>query len=233
MKAWLLAGLSMLFAVAALPEAVQSPPPLAQAAKPTAAGATNKPLPDAAALAERKKEAERRRLFRSEDPLEATLSADFKAVMRDRDPKSTVTFPATISFQASDGSKKSIPLKIRTRGHSRRNPVTCSFAPLRLEFDKASTKGTVFDGHGPLKLGTQCRKGAEEVVLREYAIYKMFNLLTPNSFRARLAKMTYVDAATSKVVARGGRSLHRRRRRCGEADGGTDHHARQPAVRAP
>jgi hypothetical protein len=200
MKAWLLAGLSVLLAVAAFPEAGQSPPP-AQSPRPAAAGASNKPLPDAAALAERKKDAERRRLFRSEEPLPATLTADFKAVMKDRDPKSTVTFPATISFQANDGSKASIPLKIRTRGHSRRNPATCSFAPLRLEFDKASTKGTVFDGHGPLKLGTQCRKGAEEVVLREYAIYKMFNLLTPNSFRARVAKMTYVDAATSKVVA--------------------------------
>ena len=201
MKAWLLAGLSILLAVAAVPEGRQSPPPPAQSAKPSAAGAVNKPLPDAATLAERKREAERRRLFRSEEPLPATLTADFKAVMRDRNPKSTVTFPATISFAANDGSKTSMPLKIRTRGHSRRNPVTCSFAPLRLEFDKALSKGTVFDGHGPLKLGTQCRKGAEEVVLREYAIYKMFNLLTPNSFRARVAKMTYVDVNTTKVIA--------------------------------
>lgn len=200
MKAWLLPGLSVLLALVGGPQAGQAPPQ-AQTQKPAAAGSIDKPLPDAATLAERKREAERRRLFRSEEPLQATLTADFRAIQRDRNPKSTVTYPATISFQANDGSTASMPLKIRTRGHSRRNPVTCSFAPLRLEFDKALSKGTVFDGHGPLKLGTHCRKGAEEVILREYAIYRMFNLLTPNSFRARVAKMTYVDAATSKVVA--------------------------------
>jgi hypothetical protein len=199
MKASLLAGLSMLLAIAAVPQAGQAPP--AQSPPPAPAAAATKPLPDAATLAERKRDAERRRLFRSDEPLPATLTADFRAVMRDRNPKSTATFPATISFKANDGSTKSMALKIRTRGHSRRNPATCSFAPLRLEFDKALTKGTVFDGHGPLKLGTQCRRGAEEVVLREYAIYRMFNLLTPNSFRARIAKMTYVDSTTSKVIA--------------------------------
>ena len=200
MKAWLPAGLSVLLALAARPQAGQAPVE-DQARKPATAAATTKPLPDATVLAQRKREAERLRLFRSEEPLEATLTADFRTVMRDRSPKSTVTYPATISFQARDGSTASMPLKIRTRGHSRRNPVTCSFAPLRLEFDKALSKGTVFDGHGPLKLGTHCRSGAEGVILREYAIYRMFNLLTPNSFRARVAKMTYVDAATSKVVA--------------------------------
>lgn len=203
MKPWIRHALAALIAVAPLSAAPQTTrPPGPQAARPAAAAAAvEKPFPDAAAIAERKREAERRRLFRSEAPLEATLTADFRAVMRDRNPKSVVTFPGTIAFAAADGSTKSIPLRIRTRGHSRRNPVTCTFAPLRLEFDKATTKGTVFDGHGGLKLGTHCRKGAEEVILREYAIYRMYNLLTPNSFRARVAKMTYVDAATGKQVA--------------------------------
>ena len=32
--------------------------------------------------------------------------------------------------------------------------------------------------------------------MREYLVYRIFNLLTPRSFRARLAKATYVDAAS-------------------------------------
>jgi hypothetical protein len=158
------------------------------------------PLPDAATLAERKREAERRRLFRSDDVLPVTLRADFRAVMRDRDDDSVTTFPATISFPAADGSVQSLPLRIRTRGHSRRNVRTCTFAPLRLEFEKARTKGTIFDGHGALKLGTHCRAGQQEIIFREYAIYRTFNLLTPRSFRTRIAKMTYLDAATGKVI---------------------------------
>jgi hypothetical protein len=157
--------------------------------------------PDAATLAERKRDAERRRLFRSDEVLPVTLKADFRAVMRDRDDDSVTTFPATISFPAADGSVQSMPLRIRTRGHSRRNVRTCNFAPLRLEFEKPRTKGTVFDGHGALKLGTHCRTGQQEIILREHAIYRMFNLLTPRSFRSRVAKMTYLDAATGKLVA--------------------------------
>jgi hypothetical protein len=202
MKRWIPHALVALLAaapLAAFSQSGQAPGP--QAARALTSPAGPKPLPDAAVLAERKREAERRRLFRSDEPLELTLTADFRAVMRDRNPKSVKTFPATITFAAADGSAKTIPLQIRTRGHSRRNPRTCTFAPLRLEFDKATVKGTVFDGHGPLKLGTHCRGGAEEVVLREYAIYRMYNLLTPYSFRARMARMTYVDAATGKQVA--------------------------------
>ena len=189
-------GLVLLLALGILPvgpaaqKKPQPPPPQ-----------TQKPWPDAAGMAERKREAERRRLFRSEEPLPITLTADFKAVMRDRNPKSVTTFPATIAFPANDGSTTTMALKIRTRGHSRRNPATCSFAPLRLEFDKPLTKGTVFDGHGALKLGTHCRKGAEEVILREYAMYRMYNLLTPKSFRARIAKVKYLDTVTGKLVA--------------------------------
>ena len=198
MKQWITSVLALLFAFAV------APPPAAQQAqsKPAApSNATEKPWPDAAGMAERKREAERRRLFRSDEPLVIKLSADFRAVQRDRDPKSETTFPATISYPAADGSVATMPLRIRTRGHSRRNPRTCTFAPLRLEFDKALTKGTVFDGHGALKLGTHCRKGSEEIVFREYAIYRMFNVLTPQSFRARVASVTYTEAASGKVVA--------------------------------
>jgi len=159
------------------------------------------PWPAAAALAERQRDAERRRLFRSDELPPMTLKADFRAVMRDRNEDSVTTFPATISFAAADGSVQSMPLRIRTRGHSRRNVRTCTFAPLRLEFEKARSKGTIFDGHGALKLGTHCRADQQEIILREHAIYKAFNLLTPRSFRSRVARMTYVDAASGKVVA--------------------------------
>ena len=160
-----------------------------------------RPWPDAAELADRKRESERLRLFRNDDPLEITLKADFRAVQRDRDPKSTVTFPATVEFTDRNGAPASMPLRLRTRGHSRRNPRTCTFAPLRLDFDKTQTKSTIFDGHGALKLGTHCRSGSEDVILRELAVYRMFNLLTPRSFRARLARVTYVDTSRNATIA--------------------------------
>src|SRR4029450_7357791 len=88
------------------------PPPQVQQPPPTWP-------PDAKPLESRRKSAEEVRLFARAEPLAITLSADFKAVMRDRDPKSTKTFPATISYPNEDGTTATIPLQIRTRGHSR------------------------------------------------------------------------------------------------------------------
>jgi len=163
----------------------------------------NAPFPDEATLAERKKAAEGRPLFATETPLEFTLTADFKTVNKDRNPNSTKVFPATMTVAKADGSPTTFPLNIRTRGHVRRMSQTCTFAPLRLEFDAEKTKGTVFEGHKNLKLGTHCRDADlfEQYVPREYSAYRIFNLFTPRSFRARMAKATYVDEATKKPIA--------------------------------
>src|SRR6476620_1912810 len=163
----------------------------------------NAPFPDEATIAERKKASEGRALFSSETPLEFTLTADFKTVNKDRNPNSTKVFPATMTVAKADGSQATFPLNIRTRGHVRRMSQTCTFAPLRLEFDAEITKGTIFEGHKNLKLGTHCRDADlfEQYVPREYSAYRIFNLFTPRSFRARMAKATYVDEATKKPVA--------------------------------
>ena len=161
------------------------------------------PWPDEKTLEDRRKSAENRRLFEGTDPLPITITADFRAVQRDRDPKSLKTFPATVTVPTDNGGTTTVPIQIRTRGHSRRLRQTCDFAPLRLEFPKDDVRKTVFEGHGPLKLGTHCRPNNEfeQYVLREYTVYRMYNLLTPYSFRARLAKVTYVDPAQNKTVA--------------------------------
>ena len=157
--------------------------------------------PDAETMAERRRAAERRPLFAQAEPLAFTLIADFRAVQRDRNPESTRTYPATLIVKRPDGSDASIAMRIRTRGHSRRRPTTCSFAPLRLEFE-GDTAGTPFEGQRNLKLGTHCRdvKEYDEYILREYGVYRMFNLLTPNSFRARLSKVSYVQSTDDKPV---------------------------------
>lgn len=173
-------------------------PPAAPAPAPRA-----QPWPDSATLTARRVAAEQRPLFSSDVPLTFTLSADFKAVNKDRDPKSSRTFPATLTATGRDGTPVTIPVRIRTRGHSRRLQRTCSFAPLRIEFDAGRAAGTVFEGHRSLKLGTHCRDNDlfEQYVPREYAAYRIFNLMTPRSFRARLADGHYVDTVSGKTLA--------------------------------
>jgi hypothetical protein len=160
-----------------------------------------RPFPSVEEAQRIQRTAEARPLFSSRTPLAFTLVADFKAVQRDRDPVSTVTFPATLRIAGADGNDVSIALRIRTRGHSRRKPTGCIFAPLRLEFT-TNPIGTVFEGQKNLKLGTHCRDQGDysQYVVREYPIYQMYSLLTPRSFRARLAQATYVDAKSKKPI---------------------------------
>lgn len=200
MRATLAAGgviLSLLNGGAA---AVQTPPKVPSVPRP----APPETWPDAVVLSARREAAERLPLFTATEPVAFTLTADFGAVQRDRNPESTRTYPATLSIAGRGGAQQAIPLQIRTRGHSRRLPRSCTFAPLRLQFD-ANPAGTVFEGQrGGLKLGTHCRNldEYEQYVYREYLAYRISNLVTPRSFRARLGEATYVDAVTKKPVAR-------------------------------
>jgi len=161
-----------------------------------------RPWPSAATIEARRRDAEGRRLFQDDSVLPITLTSDFKAINRDRNPESTQTFPGTLSYTASDGTTVSRPIRARGRGHSRRNPKLCDFSPIRLEFTKDQMAGTLFEGPSSLKLGTHCRSNAtfEQYVLREYTVYRVFNVLTPMSFRARLARVTYVESSTGQPI---------------------------------
>src|SRR5436190_18697965 len=146
------------------------PMPPKKAAKPP------KPWPDAETIKKQQLDADKRKLFAAIAPIAITLTADFKAVQKDRNPTSTATFPATLSFTNDDGTPGTADVKIRTRGHMRRLFTTCEFAPLRIEFTKAQVKHSVFDAQTALKLGTHCNEGVkswEQYVLREYAAYRI------------------------------------------------------------
>jgi hypothetical protein len=93
-------------------------------------------------------------------------------------------------------------VKLGTRGHFRLMARNCDFVPLKVEFPRAGADGTPFDGQTSLKLGTHCRsdQAYDNYTLREYLTYRLFNMVTPLSFRARLARGTYVDQATGKTL---------------------------------
>jgi hypothetical protein len=156
--------------------------------------------PDAETLGKRRLEAEALPLFASQDPIEVTLTADWKTVQRDRNVESKTTYPGTLTIVKDGTAGTPIPIRLRTRGHSRRNPRVCEFAPLRLELPKDQTKGTIFEGHGAIKLGVHCHSEGLylQYTLKEYLANRLHNTLTPRSLRVRLARVTYVDNDAGK-----------------------------------
>lgn len=98
----------------------------------------------------------------------------------------------------------SIDVKLRTRGIFRLK--TCGFPPIRLDLPARKLDNTPFAGEDKLKLVTHCQgdHSYERNLLREYALYRVFNALTDSSYRVRLAHVTYVDSARHDTVTRYG-----------------------------
>jgi len=132
-------------------------------------------------------------LFASDEPLEITLVADFRAIRGDlsEDPEDR---PGLLLLPGGD----TLEVELRPRGEFRRDPAYCSFPPLRLDVGRKRAEGTPFAGQDKLKVVVPCRlnrSGYEALVLREYLVYRAYRTLTDVSFRVRLARITFQDEA--------------------------------------
>ncbi len=123
-----------------------------------------------------------------EDPavLEVRLSGPVLKTIKDTRQRSE--FPFVLSAEGADHN-----VMVRVRGNSR--VTLCSFPPLRLNFTASETASSVFAGQNKLKLVTHCstKSRASNAVLREYAAYRIFNLLSDASYRVRLVRVRYED----------------------------------------
>jgi hypothetical protein len=135
-------------------------------------------------------------LFTSDVPLRLRLAGDLRTLVNDRDSLEATDHPFTLTYQVGDEPPVSLDVKLKTRGHWRRQERHCDFPPLRLDVPRGRAGETLFAEQDKLKLVTPCKPGMRdyvEYILREYLVYRAYNLLTPLSFRARRARTTYVD----------------------------------------
>ena len=135
-------------------------------------------------------------LFDSDQVLNIRLSGNLRELLKDKSDEMQYHDMA-LSYVASDSSLVSIPLKIKTRGHFRRTQGNCTYPPLLLSFSKGHTpKNSLFHNQDKMKLVTPCT--GDKYVVREYLVYKLYNLINPKSFRARLVKVVYDDTVKAK-----------------------------------
>ena len=188
----------LLAGLLAWPAPQQTPQAPATKAKKNPYQRLVEPWPTPEKMKERREEAENAPLFAEHDVLPVTLVADFKSINKDRNPQSRQLYPGVVRVGEQNAE---IVTQFRARGKSRRRATTCDYVPLKLEFGKKVGPGTVFAGQDALKLVVQCRGGDEfeQYLLKEYLAYRIHNVITPYSFRPRLARVTYVDKASGKV----------------------------------
>ena len=140
--------------------------------------------------------------FVSKDEVfEMTLEANFDSLLFHK--KRSVTYiPGKVSFNNSELEQIDLKAEIKPRGKYRRK--ICEFPPLRLKFKKKGLKKMGLSGkHNSLKLVSHClknKKEAKQNILKEYLIYKIYNLHSEYSLRAQLVKISYVQSGSGDKI---------------------------------
>ncbi len=135
-------------------------------------------------------------LFDSDEILHLVLRGDMRKPLNDKsqNPK---FYPLTLSYRTDDTSEKTLSVDVKARGNFRRLLGNCTYAPLMLKFEKdESTLSSLFSGQKELKLVMPCQ--GDEYVIREWMVYKLYNLLTPLSFKVRLVNIKLEQEGKTK-----------------------------------
>jgi len=133
------------------------------------------------------------RLFRDDTEVQILIEAPMNTLVRNA-RRSTDAVPAAATVSTANVAPQRFDIQLSPRGFSRRTGGICSFPPLRLDFDE-SVRGTLMRGQNRLKLVTRCRSGGnfEQLTYLEYTAYRLYNEITPLSYRVQPARVTYRD----------------------------------------
>lgn len=140
-------------------------------------------------------------LFARDEILRLTISGPITSMAQ---PGAKTRPPRNAVLSVAGPAPETHAIWLSPRGITRLKRDVCQFPPLRVRFQQTPGPGLVFSGQKQLKLVTHCRSPAafQQHLLLEYAAYRLYNLLTPASFRARLAMIDYVSQDNRPVASR-------------------------------
>jgi len=136
-------------------------------------------------------------LFQDQTALQLKLTTSTIKDIKKKTNDSTY-LPAALYIKNASGGWDSIAVEVRARGIFRRK--NCYFSPIRLKVKKEVAKGTVFEGNKSLKLVMPCENSGEknELVMKEFTAYKMYEKITPYHFKTRLVNLTFTESDGKK-----------------------------------
>jgi hypothetical protein len=137
---------------------------------------------------------DRDQFFNDTSTINATIVANSAKLFRDN--KQGVILPARFVTKLSDSINVNDQIQLEIRGHFRHDH--CYVPPLKLIFK--NKKPSVLSSLKSLKLVNECKisKQYDQYLLKEFIIYKMYNLLTNMSFRVRLLNLNFEDSSGKK-----------------------------------
>jgi hypothetical protein len=137
-------------------------------------------------------------LFSAEDPLYLTLKFDVEAFKKTK--HQDVFHNAEMTNEVSDDSQLTNSVQVKARGTIRRK--ICNLPPILLNIGHSGiTADSLQDVFG-MNMVVRCKNAAKygPYVLREYLAYKIYNIITPLSYRVRLVRLTIIDTGKGNKV---------------------------------
>lgn len=133
-------------------------------------------------------------LFQTDDYLEIMLESDFESLVKNKNKDDYQ--PAVLTYNDEDGNPVKWELEIKPRGKMRR--MVCTMPPLKLKFPKSEIKAQGLAKFKTIEMVEICNpsKSYEQFILKEYVAYKLYNMLTDNSFRVQLVKIDFVNTGS-------------------------------------
>lgn len=130
----------------------------------------------------------RNTLFTADSVLYITLVADFDQLYKTKNDSSFHSAKITFHLQPNNLEEN---IRIKARGVQRK--LICNTPSLLLDFRNAGKSS--LKKLGRLKLVTACdtKSYEEQLLLKEYLLYKMYNLVTEKSLRVRLLQIKYIN----------------------------------------
>ena len=131
-------------------------------------------------------------IFAEEEPASITLIYDIRSFLRNKHKDEYIKALMIYHFNDTVDIEHEIRLKARGKNRLER----CPFPPIWINISKADIQNRQLEGVKKIKMVTHCARSKANFnyVFKEYLLYKMYNLLTPYSFRVRLINVKYVDA---------------------------------------
>ena len=136
---------------------------------------------------------ERTAFFSDKTPLSITLLTDYNKMRNER--KKGMYQPATATITTPNEASVTEEIELYARGNFRRQ--NCRMPGIMIHFK--SEYSPKLKGIKKIKLVCGCSSKSldEQLLLKEYLIYKLYNLLTEKSFEAKLVQLTYQDSKNS------------------------------------
>ena len=130
-------------------------------------------------------------IFGLREPLVLTMKFNIKEFQKSR--RDEKYHPAEMTCHVNDTFQVTHPVRVRARGKFRRD--NCNMPPFWLNIRFSGIEAEELAGVNRMKVVTRCMGATqyENYILREYLVYRIFNLLSPYSFNTRLVRLKYVD----------------------------------------